>query len=125
MNEIWHNFPSGNSLDAYIRRKSDDKIFDESDGGNTFEDQNDANVLNYDVPLTDHGSDYYSVDFPAVITTATDYRVAIAKRSGGSAAIGDLRVAQGEMHWGGTTEINTLTLSRQGSRVLNVYPEAT
>ena len=108
-NEIWHNYPEGNNLDVYIFKKTADEVFDQADGGDTFEAWNDANVLNYDNPMTDHGGDYYSVDFPAVITTAGVYSIAIAVRAGGTAAVGDKRIAQGEISWDGTAEIDTYT----------------
>ncbi len=148
MNEIFHNFPSGDTLDAYVFKKTNDQVFDVADGGDTFEVWANGNVLNYDIPMTDQGGDYYTVDFPAVITTAGVYRVAIAQRIGGTAAVGDARIAQGELYWDGTTEIDISTLdttinddvigddgdtleslsdqmdalSAQGSRVLNRYP---
>ena len=112
-NEIWHNFPSGENLDAYVFKKTNDQVFDQADGGDTFEVWVDGNVLNYDIPMTDQGGDYYSVDFPAVITTAAVYRIAIGKRAGASAAVGDLRIAQGEIYWDGTAEEDISTVSTQ------------
>ncbi len=124
-NEIWHNYPSGNSLDAYVFKKADDKVFVESDGGDTFEDWVNGNVLTYDIPMTDNGGDYYSVDFPAVITNSTlqPYRVAIALRAGGSAAVGDRRIAQGEIQWDGTSEVDIGTINIIQTSVTNVYQE--
>ena len=109
MNEIWNDYPSGNKLDAYVWQKSNDKVFDEADGGDTFETWEDGNVLNYDIPMTDNGGDYYSVDFPAVIKTKGIYRVAIALRAGANAAVGDKRIAQGELSWDGENEISIFT----------------
>jgi len=109
-NEIWHNFLSGDTLDAYVFKKTNDQVFDENDGGDTFEVWQDGNVANYDIPMTDNGGDYYSVDFPSVITTAGVYRIAIARRAGGTAAVGDLRIAQGEIYWDGSAEIDIRTL---------------
>ncbi|KKM45579.1 hypothetical protein LCGC14_1560480 [marine sediment metagenome] len=124
-NEIWHNFPSGNSLDAYVFKKSDDKVFVESDGGDTFEDWVNGNVLTYDIPMTDNGGDYYSVDFPAVITNSTlqAYRVAIAVRAGGSAAVGDIRISQGEIQWDGISEVDIGTINITQTSVTNIYEE--
>ncbi len=122
-NEIWHNFPSGDTLDTYIFSKSDDKVFDESDGGDTFETWDDDNVANYDISMTDQGGDYYSVDFPAAIETAGAYRIVISQRLGGTVAVGDLRIAQGEISWSGSSEITLGTLSGQGGKILNVYDE--
>ena len=112
-NEIYHNFPSGNNLDAYVFKKTDDKVFDQADGGDTFEAWVDGNVLNYDIPMTDQSGDYYTVDFPSVITTAGIYRIVIALRAGGSAAVGDKRIAQGEFYWRGTAEEDLATITDQ------------
>ena len=120
-NEIWHDYPSGNNLDAYIFRKTDDAVFDENDGGDTFETWADGNVANYDVPMTDQGGDYYSVDFPAVITTSGIYRVAIALRAAGTAAVGDRRIAQGEISWDGASEIVISGLTGSSFRHTNEY----
>ncbi len=109
-NEIYHNYPSGNNLDAYVFKKADDKVFDQADGGDTFEAWVNGNVANYDIPMTDQGGDYYSVDFPTVITTAGVYRIVVALRAAGAAAVGDLRIAQGEIYWDGTAEIDIFTL---------------
>jgi len=108
-NEIFHNYPSGSKLDTYLWSKTDDKVFDQADGGNTFETWEDGNVLNYDIPMTDHGGDYYSVDFPSVVTTPGIYRAVIAVRAGANAAVGDRRIAQGEGYWDGVSEINLFT----------------
>ena len=115
-NEIWHNYPSGNKLDAYIWRKPDDEIFDQADGGDTFEIWADGNVLNYDNPMADNGGDYYSVDFPSAIKTPGTYRVAVTVRSGANAAVGDIRIAQGEIYWSGAGEINTFTETESWSK---------
>jgi hypothetical protein len=148
-NEIWHNYPEANNLDVYVFNKTNDNVFDNADGGDTWEVWADGNVLNYDIPMTDHGGDYYSVDFPAAITTAGVYRIAIALRAGANAAVGDTRIAQGEIHWDGTAEIDTTAfrayilsdvigadgdtletlsdqmdgLSSEDAKVLNVYGE--
>ena len=109
-NEIYHNYDEGNTLYAVVHKKADDKVFDENDGGDTFEAWSDANVGNYDIPMTDHDGDYYSVDFPAAIATAGVYRVTIFKQAAGSPhADNDLSIAQGEIYWDGTAEISIYT----------------
>jgi len=106
-NEIYHNFDEGSTLYAIIHRKTDDKVFDNVDGGDTWEVWNDSNVDNYDVPMTDHDGNYYSVDFPAAITTAGIYRVTIFKQAGGSPhADNDTCIAHGELRWDGSTEVS-------------------
>ena len=110
-NEIYHNFDEGNTLYAIVHKKTNDQVFDQADGGNTFEAWQDANVGNYDVAMTDHDGDYYSVDFPTVIITAGVYRVTIFNQVAGSPhADNDTSIAQGEIYWDGTAEIDTFTL---------------
>ena len=124
-NEIWTKYPSGNSLDAYIFKQTDDKVFDQSDGGDTFEAWEDGNVLNYDNPMTDQGDGYYTVDFPAVITTLGVYRVVIKVRAGAGAAVADKGVAQGEIYWSGTAEQTIQTIVITNNTTTNVYDEST
>lgn len=117
-NEIYGKYSSGNNLDAYVFNKANDEVFDEADGGDTFETWADGSVLNYDIPMTDQGDGFYSVDFPSVITTEGIYRVVIKLRVGVNAAVGDIGLFQGEIHWNGSAEIDTSTISDQLDSVL-------
>lgn len=77
--------------------------------------------------MTDHGGDYYTVDFPAVITNTTQqaYRTVIAVRAGANAAVGDRRIAQGEIYWNGVQEVDIGTINITNQTVTNVYDEST
>jgi len=125
-NEIWHNFDEAETLYALIYRKTDDKVYDQVAGENTFDTYTDADILTYDVPLTNHAdSDYHSVDFPTDIASGA-YRVAIMWRIGGAIdADIDEAVAQGEIYWDYDTssEVDLITLSDKLNFVLNVYNE--
>ncbi len=109
MNEIYAKYPSGKNLDAYVFKKENDQVFDQADGGDTFEVWADGSVLNYDIPMTDKGDGFYTVNFPAVITTKAVYRVIVTLRAGANAAVGDTGLFQGEIYWDGQKEVNTLT----------------
>jgi hypothetical protein len=124
-NELWTDYYSGNLLDAYVFKKSDDEVFDEADGGNTFEVWQDGNVLNYDIPMTDQGDGYYTVDFPAAITGTdpTPYRVVIKLRVGANAAVGDTKLSQMEIIWDGSKEVDIGTVFNTTTSVTNVYNE--
>ncbi len=126
-NEIYHGFESGSLLDAYVFKKADDKVFDQSDGGDAFEVWADGSVLNYDIPMTDQGDGFYTVDFPVVITDTAQqaYRVIIKVRDGANAAVGDIKLAQGEIHWNGVSEIDIGTINITNQTVTNVYDEST
>ncbi len=55
-------------------------------------------------------SNYYTVNFPTDITTGV-YRIQIFLQAGGSAhADNDTEIAQGEIYWDGTAEIDIFTL---------------
>ncbi|MHC4605185.1 MAG: hypothetical protein ACYS6W_17860 [Planctomycetota bacterium] len=107
-NEIWHSYDEAGTLYALIWRQTDDKVYDAVAAANTFDTYTDADIDDYDVQMTNHvDSDYHSVDFPSDITAGV-YRVQIMLEAtpGSRHADDDIPVAQGEMHWDGTAEIN-------------------
>lgn len=147
-NEIWHSFDETRTLYALIWRKTDDKVWNDTDS--RFDTYTDADILKYDIPLSNQvDSDYHSADFPSAINSGV-FRVQIMEQIGGSIdADIDIAVAQGELYWDGSVEIDLFTLNTkiddeiigddgdtleslsdqldtlQGSqsRVLNVYDE--
>ena len=126
-NEIWHSFDEGNTLYALIWRKSDDKVWNNTDS--TFDTYTDVDIDKYDVVLANQvDSDYYSVDFPSAIT-GTDlkrYRVQIMNQvAGGINADNDIAIAQGEIFWDGTAEVDVGTINITNQTVTNVYDEST
>lgn len=71
-------------------------------------------------------SDYYTVNFPSAITdTSTQaYRVQIMLQVGGSIdADADLGIAQGEIQWNGTSEVDLGTVFITNQSVTNVYED--
>lgn len=141
-NEIWHSYQDGSTLYALIWRQTDDKIYDAVAGSDTFDTYADADIGDYDVPLTAAGTtgDYYSVDFPAGISAGI-YRVTVMLQAGASPHVdNDIPVAQGEIYWDGTAEQNFYTLigadgdtletlsdqldvvTANTGKVVNVYP---
>ena len=116
---------------ALVWRASDDKVCIVSSGA--FEVYVEANIDNYDVQLTNQGdgvggySDFYSGDFPATIvdTTQQPYRVQVFLQADGSpSAYNDTAIAQGEIHWDGTIEINIGTINITNQTVTNIYDES-
>jgi hypothetical protein len=118
-NEIYGKYSSGFDLDAYVFRKTDDAVFIQTTG--LFETWNDANVLTYDIPMTDQGDGFYSVDFPVAITDEGTFRVIIKLRTGVNAEVGNTGLFQGEITWSGESETDIFTLLETSSTVLNVY----
>jgi hypothetical protein len=149
-NEIWHSYDETKTLYALIWRQTDDKVYDAVAAANTFDTYTDTDIDDYDIPLTNHAdSDYHSVDFPSDITVGV-YRVQVFDQVGGSInADDDIVVAQGEIYWDGSAELNMSSLdtkiddevigadgdthedlsdqldalSAEESKVLNVYRE--
>ena len=119
--EIWSTYPEGSTLYAVIRRKSDGHV--NINGTNTFEAWVDGNIGTYDLPLTDHDGNFYSVDFPATITDEDEYIVYIFVQIGGSPADGDWVLSQAFFGWSGTEEITIITLNNGFTIVDNVFEE--
>jgi ribosome-associated translation inhibitor RaiA len=127
-NEIYATFEEGNTLYALIWRKSDNKVWNDTDG--QFDIYTDVDIDKYDVVLVNQAdSDYYSVDFPVAIADEDAYRVQIMLQQGTIDADADTGLFQGEIQWNGESEDTTSSLSfqldklsRQLSRVNNRYP---
>jgi len=109
-NEIWHSYDEAYTLYALIWRQTDDKVYDAVAAADTFDTYTDADIDDYDIPLTNHvDSDYHSVDFPADISAGI-YRVQVFHQIGAIDADVDVAVGQGEIYWDGTAEMNPTTL---------------
>ena len=125
-NEIYNSFEEGNVLYALIWRKSDDKVWNNTDS--QFDTYTDVDIDKYDVVLANQvDSDYYSVDFPAAITdSATQtYRVQVMLQAGGSIdADLDTAIAQGEIYWDGTSEVDIGTIAITNNTVQSIYDES-
>jgi hypothetical protein len=108
-NEIWHSADETWTLYALIWRQTDDKVWNDTDS--QFDTYTDADILKYDVPLTNHvDSDYHSANFPSAIAAGV-YRVQVMLQVGGAIdADADYGVAQGEIYWDGSAELNVITL---------------
>ena len=107
-NEIWHSYGEEYTLYALIWRQTDDKVYDAA--ADTFDTYTDADIDTYDVPLENLAdSDYHSVDFPSSISAGV-YRVQIFHQIGAIDADVDVAVAQGEIYWDGSAEINLTSL---------------
>ena len=123
-NEIWTTFDEGNNLYALIWRKSNDLVWNNTDS--QFDTYTDVDIDKYDVPLANQvDSDYYTVDFPAAIT-GTDpiaYRVQIMLRPGAIDADADFGIAQMEIIWDGSKEVDIGTVFNTTTSVTNVYNE--
>ena len=107
-NEIYHSSDEANTLYALVWRKTDDKVWNNTDS--QWDTYADADIDKYDLLLTNHvDSDYHSADFPTAIAQGV-YRVQVMKITGGAMNADDDRaVAQGEIYWDGSAEIDGFT----------------
>ncbi len=118
MNEIWHTRSSGDDIYAFVRRKTDDFIYDVVAGSDTFEAFNGANIANYDLTLADDGGNFYSVNFPAGIS-ANVHRVSLFLRATGAPLLTDFELSQGEISWNGTSEEDVSSVSSNISVIIS------
>lgn len=106
-NEIRYPFGTGETIDAYVFRKSDGKVWYPT--GATFEtwgtDSRAANDYKA-VTLTEaaSGAQWYAGDFPTAITTAAYYDVQLRLRAGSSPANSDTVIGMSMIDWTGTEE---------------------
>ncbi len=107
-NEIWHFYDEASTLYALVWRKTDDKVWNNTDS--QWDTYTDADILKYDIPLTNQvDSDYHSADFPSAIANGV-YRVQVMLQVGGAVhADNDIPIAQGEIFWDGSQEISIFT----------------
>ena len=106
-NEIWfYPYDTGNTIYAIFRNPSDDTVW--SDADTAWETQNDANIANYDVSLTDANGDCYIGDFNSSISAGT-YLIGVYLQAGGSPAITDIGIGGGVIFWDGSAEITDYT----------------
>ena len=130
-NEITHNAITGLTLYA-CRWQLDGDVFLTSGASDEVWGTGGRDADDYDVAMTEEASSgHYKADFDASANIASGtYKVAIYKQAGGSPVDSDPAIAQGEIYWDGTTEINLYTLDTDISsiatdqlKVLNIYDD--
>ena len=111
-NEIWTTFDEAFSLYALVWRKTVVKVWNDDDS--QFDTYTDADILKYDIPLTNHvDSDYHTANFPAAISTGV-YRVQVMLQVGGAIdADADYGVGMGEIYWDGTKEVSLYSIQEE------------
>lgn len=107
-NEIHHNYATGDTLyfctfqpngDVFLTGGASDEVW--GTGART--------AADYDEAMTENAPDGHFVGTFTVAVAGT-YQVTVYLQVGGSPADSDLAIAQGEIYWDGTAEINTFTL---------------
>lgn len=98
--ELHLSSPSGVTVYAIIRRRTDGYAWRTSTS--TFIAWDNAQITNFDIPLTDNGGDHYSADFPTGITTAGYFDISYYYQDGASPATDDDRLWGETIYWDGT-----------------------
>jgi hypothetical protein len=112
-NEISFSYDSSFVLYAFVYRQSDKYIYDVSDSAfEVLGTWNDARAISCSIAMTASG-DMHFADFP--IVEAGAYFVQIRLRSGASASVNDVPVAQGFMVWDGIQEFTNMYLSENNN----------
>lgn len=100
--ELQFHYDTTNTVYAVVRLASTGKVWDVSLANWAV--WSDDDIGQYDIPLASQSGAFYAVDFPAAITTAGLYAVAVREQEGGSPSASDLIVGSGQIDWDGTAE---------------------
>lgn len=119
--ELYQAWTASGTLYALIRNQSGE-VYQTTTS--TFVTWADADIANYAIAMVASGRVHFG-DFPAV--TAGVFDVFICLRAGGSPAITDAFISQGQIYWDGTAETtlytvveNTDTLISNGGKINNI-----
>lgn len=102
-NELNISLGAPGTVFSVIRRASDGYAWDTP----AFEAWNDADFADYAVALTHRGGNYFSADFPALITASGAYVVDYYKQLGATPDISDLWLDSETIQWTGSATIVT------------------
>lgn len=97
-NEIHVTWPSAAAtLYAIVRKLSDATVWDVAAA--TWDTWADADIADYDIPLTDLGGDLYAADFPAAVADGTEVRIHYYEQAGAAPAITDTTIGHETQYW--------------------------
>ena len=107
--EVWHNFPTGETLYFCTFQRADGNVFlSNGESDEVWGTSGDADF--YDMTMTEDGvGGHYVGDFDSSIAAGV-YRVTVFLQAGANPADTDTKLAQGEINWDGSAEINIFTL---------------
>ncbi len=121
MNEIFANYTTGSTL-YFCAFQLDGNVFLSGGASDEVWGTGGRDADDYDETMTEDGAGGHFVGTFDTSIAAGTYRVTVFLQDGVNPADTDFAIDQGEIYWNGESEITPLTLSTQGSRVLNKYP---
>ena len=102
-NELAITFPTAATVYAIIYRTADGYVWNGSD----FVVFANADIADYDVPLTNLGGDFYAAGFPSGVTADTTCTVVYHKQAGATPATTDLLLDSKTKVWIGDTDTSS------------------
>jgi len=125
-NELWHNHAVSKTLYA-VRFQQDGDVFITSGASDETWGATAHDADDYDVTMTETtvgSSGHYIGDFDASGNiSAGTYRITIYLQDGASPADTDVAIAQAEIYWGGSAEIELGTLNNGQKIKTEFYDE--
>lgn len=111
-NEIWHNYLTSKTLYAAVFRISDGQVYLTNASGPEVWGAGGNDADDYDVAMTETnvGNSMHYIGTFLQAFAAGVYRITIYQQAGVSPADSDTAIAQAEIHWDGTAEIDISTL---------------
>jgi hypothetical protein len=129
--EVKHNHVTGKTLYFCRFIQSNSNVMLANPATNEVWGTGGRDADDYDVQMSEEGgSGHYTGDFASggAIAAGT-YTIAVYNQAGASPADSDVVIAQGEIYWDGTAEINLYTMDADlvtiianTGKVINVYP---
>lgn len=108
-NEIFHNFTSGTTL-YFCAFQLDGNVFLSGGASDEVWGTGGRDADDYDETMTEDGSGGHFVGTFDTSIAAGVYRVTVFERATGVPLDSDRAIAQGEIYWDGTAELNIFTL---------------
>ena len=109
-NELSVTYVGSNTTYTIIRRMSDGKVWDAV--AETWDTWSDADIGDYDIPLSSLGGDLYAGDAPDDLANGVEYRFVFYERAGASPSLTDLLIGSEEGNWSGTDLVETTTTTQ-------------
>lgn len=117
-NELSVTYVGSNTPYAVIRRMSDGKVWDVV--AEAWDTWLDADIDDYDTPLSSLGGDLYAGDAPDDLVNGVEYRFVYYEQAGSSLSLTDLLIGSEEGNWSGG-DLTETTTTTQIIEVADVY----
>ncbi len=111
-NEIWHNITTGETL-YFCAFQLDGNVFLSGGASDEVWGTGGRDADDYDETMTEDGAGGHYVGTFDTSIAAGVYRITVFLQAGANPQDSDRAIAQGEIYWDGTAELNPFTLNTQ------------